>query len=336
VFGDVGGLAVGELNAIAQSNCGDDLRAAGEDWARAADLLDRRSDTIEAGLSTLEWVWDSPAGRAHADGVRALVVRMRATADVARYNHAQMLAAADVTDKAIRQLALVSESAERDIVARDIADALNETYANVAARLTGPLVGAGEVDSRFVAGQCGPQVLLSGTGPPAAGGVSLGVAVGLDPAVPPVSLSVSPEGQSRASTMDPSDNPSPGDDGPDFDIDPDLPDAVGAVPLPASRTDGTRGRGRGERFPATPRPAVAPVLPAVSPSTPAGSPVPPTSGAARRTAWSGTPSAASDAAPVAPRPTGASRRPAEQTYVDARGHDVRIRWRGDGRVEPHP
>lgn len=353
VSGDTGGATFDELYAIVRANRGDDLRAAGEGWSRAADLLDRQADTLAAGLPTLERDWGSETGRAQADAVGALVSRMRATADVARYNHAQILAAADATDEAIRQLDLVRESAERDAAAREVADALNETYANAAARLTEPVLEVRHLSSPSTAGRSGPRLLFSGTRVPAAGEASLGAVVGPDPSVPSVALavpsvppsvalsvalSVSPEGQSRAPTVDLSDDPGSGDEAWGIDIDPDLPDAVGSVLLPASRALGALGGGRGDRFPATPPPAVVPILPVPAPCAQPGSPVHPGSTAGPRTASSGppaAPAATSGAAAAAPRPTISSRR-AEETYTDTRGHHVRIRWRGDGSVEPRP
>jgi hypothetical protein len=287
VSGDFGSLAFDELHTSVGASSGEDLRAAGTGWARAADLLERQADALTAGLPALERAWDSAAGLAQAETVRALVARMRATADVARYNHAQMLAAADTTDAAFRKLdAATVLPAERDEVARRVAATLNETYANAAARLTEPRVEGGHADWPGSRGSV-PAGTLSGTGASAVGGV-----VGVPGSA--------------------ADDPAADQDAPSVDIDTDLPDVVGSGPMPARRPHGGSGGGQVERFAATPRPAVAPVLSA--PSTPPGSPATPASSA----------SLASSPADPAPGRTG--RRPSEETYTDERGHQIRIRW----------
>jgi hypothetical protein len=130
---DAGGDAVDRRYATVRAASGDDLRAAGTGWAQAAALLDRRADALVGGLDLR---WDSPAGRAHAERLRELIGRMRATADLARYNHAQLLVAADATDTAIRELD--AATATRGDAVREIAGRLDEAYANAVARLTEP------------------------------------------------------------------------------------------------------------------------------------------------------------------------------------------------------
>ncbi|GII25189.1 hypothetical protein [Planosporangium mesophilum] len=261
----------------------DNLRRAAADWARAAELIEERADVLAAGLSAVERAWDSPAGRAHADDVRALVARARAAAGVARYNHAQLLAAADATEAAIRGLDASSSSpAGRDAMVRDIVDALNETYANAAARLTEPRVEVGHAVS----------VLASAS-------------------------TSAPSGEPAAPSPDPA-----GDDGwSSVEIDPELPDLLGAGAVPVGRSRGTKGGGELGRFPVTPRPAVAPVLPRsrVVPDQPRSGTAPDQqrSGVAPDQPRSG----------VAPgRPAAPASPPREETYIDARGHQVRIRW----------
>jgi hypothetical protein len=333
VSGELGSLTFDELRAMVRAGGGDDLRATGAGWARAAELLERQADVLGAGLPELERAWDSPAGRAHADEVRALVARMRATADVARYNHAQMLAAADAGDAAIRGLDDVATSpAEREAVARDVVDSLNETYANAAARLTEPRV---EVDHLPA---CAPGA-LSGLLPGPTGAPAVDRVTGSGPNL----SSVSSGSQAPASFPDSGpDEVALGEDPLPTGVDTDLPDVLGSGAVPLRRSRRITGGGQLSRFPAPPQPAVAPVLPGTPPSGPPASPT------ATPSRLGSPPMAPEPIAPepiapkpIAPRPIAPrpARQAVEETYLDARGHEVRIRWRGAVPADPdrsHP
>jgi hypothetical protein len=98
-----------------------DLRAVGEGWARAADLLEQQADALTAGLPSLEGAWDSPAGYAYVADVRALVARMRATIEVVRRNYADLVAAADADDLDDVYATLAARLAESAVLLSDAA-----------------------------------------------------------------------------------------------------------------------------------------------------------------------------------------------------------------------
>lgn len=101
-----------------------ELRAASDHWAYAAELLERRADDLGVGLRAA--TWDSPAALGYVERVEAVVARVRALADVARYNHRQLAAVSEVT---------------ADVAAGPVVGAverLDDAYANAAARLTTP------------------------------------------------------------------------------------------------------------------------------------------------------------------------------------------------------
>jgi hypothetical protein len=333
--GIVGGFA--ELYPLMPANTGDDLRAAGAAWSSAADLLDRRADTLDAGLAMLEPAWDSAAGRAHADSVRALTARIRATADLARYNHAQLRAAADATDAAVRELAAVAAEADRDAVARRVVSELTEAYANAAARLTAPEAVAGgdrpvpaaggSTGSTGVPAQAGLAAvggeMASGlgvlAGAPSPGAVSSGAPspgiaggpvasdhVAPDRTVPPTADRKTPDpaAQRRHDSTSYRDTApvDPGAAGYDTSgVDAEMPDVVTAMPVPP-RLSGS-GRGRPVARLTVPPRALTPVLPHTVP------PAPP-------------------ALPDVPAADGHHRRAPGDAYVDEHGHRIRIRWAG--------
>ncbi|MGC9670329.1 hypothetical protein ACNTMW_27770 [Planosporangium sp. 12N6] len=304
---DLDGLGFDELDAIARAVA---------DWAHAAELLERRADALVDGLPALERAWDSTAGRAYADTVRTMVAGLRATADLARYNQAQLLAAADATDEALSSLHTLAASGgparngtDHD-AARDVVGTLHEVYANAAARLTAPRIETGAAFD-VTPGRPGPVVSF----------------------VPP---------DSQARTSAPADQATedggPADEVPEIDLDTDLPDVVDA-PVPVRRAGGTPTGGPLSRFPVTPGPAVPPVLPATAPSVvPPARPVDPRSGA-ERAVVAGRPGAERAVAAersMAGRSVAArsARRGAEETYIDARGHRIHIRWSAEAIERP--
>jgi hypothetical protein len=378
IVADLVGSGADELAAMVRARSGDDLRAAGAGWASAADLLDERAETLAAARPAVVDGWDSPAGRTHAETARMLVAQLRSTADLARYNHAQLMVAADATDTAIRELdgaSRVAGRTRRDAAIRLVADRLNEVYATVTACLAMPQLparaevpGSGAVGALARVGVrradapamtdrhpgpgdpdasrgCGALGGLSGldvfsalAGRPAAGG-HLDATGGLPPEA------ISGPGPD-ASTVDPGDDhdrmnhPGPAlDDVTDTGSDaagsretgwpdvvawtPALAPALALAPVgasaPAYRPGGPTAPTRHRA--ATPRPVAAPP-PAATPRPPATPPpvvapvVPARAPGAKPGAKPGPPA-------IAP---GDHPRTADNAYVDAGGHLVRIRW----------
>jgi hypothetical protein len=132
------------------------LWTAGQDWGHIADRLDARADLIASALPAVELAWDSPAGRAHADAAADLVRRLRSVADVARYNQRQLCTAADADP-----------------------DLRDETYANAAAQLTGPVLAAGGSSWIAETAEVSADLLDNTVDDPGGGADAVDAAVGL-------------------------------------------------------------------------------------------------------------------------------------------------------------
>jgi hypothetical protein len=132
------------------------LWTAGTDWGLVAARLDARADLIAAAIPAIERAWDSPAGRANAEVAGDLVRRLRAVAEVARYNQYQLL-----------------HAAEADTEMRD------EAYANAAARLTAPVLASGNSSLIGETAEVSANLLDSALDDPAGGADAVGAAAGL-------------------------------------------------------------------------------------------------------------------------------------------------------------
>jgi hypothetical protein len=132
------------------------LWTAGTDWGLVAAQLDARADLIAAAIPAIERAWDSPAGRANAEVAGDLVGRLRSVAEVARYNQRQLL-----------------HAAEADAALRD------EACANAAARLTAPVLAAGNSSLIGETAEASADLLDSVVADPAGGADAVGAAVGL-------------------------------------------------------------------------------------------------------------------------------------------------------------